>query len=162
MASVDVNAWWELSAFSAPQYWYGETVPDFASVQLNVKDVPSVKLATAPGSLRIGMSVATAGFSLGESVLLPYKKVMQLTPLLLRGIISGPFPFPCPQPQGFTLDIMMQGGASGSPIFLEGDPLVVDMVSSGLRNTNINVALPSALIAGALESLLSIPVQVGH
>jgi S1-C subfamily serine protease len=95
--------------------------------------------------------------------------------MLRRGIISSVFPFASPFPHGFTIDAMVQPGASGSPIFLEDQPVVVGMVESVLRDhatasitstetglsgtvsvplsTNISVALPGGLIADALRDL---------
>jgi len=88
--------------------------------------------------------------------------------MLRKGIISSVFPFASPFPHGFTIDAMVQPGASGSPIFLEDQPIVVGMVESFLPDrqrieivtnqpvlsafaeiplsTNISVALPGHLI----------------
>ena len=60
---------------------------------------------------------------------------------------------------------MIQGGASGSPIFLQDKPLVVGLLYGGHTFTyaiaetvieidsNITLALPSGLIAQALEAI---------
>jgi S1-C subfamily serine protease len=71
------------------------------------------------------------------------------------------FPFQVPQPHGFTTDIMIQGGASGSPVFKMDDPIVIGMLGSSLldfdpsqQNTNISIGLPSLYIARAVASML--------
>jgi S1-C subfamily serine protease len=132
--------------------YYGEAVPDLAFIQLNIRDVPALRLATAPWSIRIGTSVATAGFPLGTDPLVVYGGVNQITPFLRHGIVSSLLPFPCPTPHGFTVDIMSQGGASGSPIFRTDDGAVVGVLHAGFPGTNITLAVPANIAAFALET----------
>lgn len=61
MLILDVVAWNALDQFSSSDKWYGETVPEIGFVQLGVRDVPALKLATENFYLRIGMDVATPG-----------------------------------------------------------------------------------------------------
>jgi hypothetical protein len=143
------------TTFTYEEDYYGEPMPDLAFLQLNVRDVPAIGLATEPNTIRTGMSIATAGFALGEVALTVYKKVNQITPLLRHGVVSSVFPFPCPQPHGFTVDIMTQGGESGSPIFLADSPVVVGLLHAGFDNMNITYALPSLMLSHALSSFLS-------
>lgn len=143
-----------IDTFLPPDGYVGMPVPDFAFIQLEVKDVPALSLINAPDSLKMGMPVATAGFPLGEIPLTHYGYVSQLTPFLRRGIVSSVFPGPCPFPHGFTVDIMMQGGGSGSPIFLADSPEVIGILHSGFEGTNITEALPSSLVAKGLEKCL--------
>ena len=72
------------------------------------------------------------------------------------------FPFPTPHPHGFTIDIMQQGGSSGSPIFSTDRAEVVGMMFGGViesrtaqsefgsltytLNTNISIAEPAHVI----------------
>lgn len=151
---ADVNAWWILDRFEVTGPWYGESVPDLAFVQLKVTDTPELTLATEPHLLQAGTAIATAGFPLGEIPLQAHNKIRQLTPMLRRGVVSSVFPFPCAQPHGFTIDVMMQKGASGSPVFLEDSPKVVGMIVEGYAQTNITVALPAFLVVQALKHLL--------
>ena len=118
VSPVDVKAYSVLQTFDKKGRFYGEEIPDLALVQLNVKDVPALTFASERNTIRIGMPIATAGFPLGTDALLLNSELVQLTPFLRSGIVSSLYPFPCPNPHGFTLDIMAQGGASGSPIFL--------------------------------------------
>jgi S1-C subfamily serine protease len=141
-----------LTQFSADGEYYGQAVPDLAFIQLNVRDVPALKLVTEPWSIRIGMAVATAGFPLGTDPLIVYGGVNQVTPFLRHGIVSSLLPFPCPTPHGFTVDIMSQGGASGSPIFRTYDGAVVGVLHAGFPGTNITLAVPANIAAFALET----------
>ena len=143
--------------------YYGEQVPDIAFIQLGVTDVPAVTLATAPLSLRIGMEVATAGFPLGEVSLVPFGIISQATPFLRRGIVSSLLPFQCPQPHGFTIDVLSQGGASGSPIFRTDSTDVVGILHAGFPGANITFGIPASFVAGALHlALQQNPLSTGN
>lgn len=143
-------------------------MPDLGFVQLRVRATPSLPLAHEDFYLRPGLPIATAGFPLGERPLTVMEKLNQLTPSVRRGIISSVYPFSIRHPHGFTIDIMQQGGSSGSPIFREDEPLVVGMMAASIeepltidykgetlmlsQNTNISIAVPSATIRDALEA----------
>jgi S1-C subfamily serine protease len=149
---VDVKAYSVIQSFSTVGPFYGQTVPDLAFIQLNVRDLPALSLAAEPNTLRAGLNVATAGFPLGTDPLVMYGHVTQLTPFLRQGIVSSVYPFPCPNPHGFTLDIASQPGSSGSPVFLSDRPEVVGIIHAGIEGTNVTVAIPSLLIRDALNA----------
>lgn len=149
---VEIKGYSSITSFSSNGPYYGEDLPDLGFVQLKVRGIPALPLADEPYILRQGIEVATAGFPLGTDSLIPYGKVSQLTPLLRRGVVSSLLPFPCPHPHGFTMDIMSQGGASGSPVFLTDAPRVVGMVHAGFPGTNLTLAVPSILIRDALSA----------
>lgn len=128
-------------------------MPDFGLVTLNIQNVPVLPLAEQPYLLRPGLEVATAGFPLGDAALLTEGRVGQLAPFVRSGIVSSVMPFDPPFPHGFTIDVMSQGGASGSPIFLKEKPLAVGILHSGYPNTNITFAVPSKMIADGFQSL---------
>lgn len=158
---VGIRRYDELTSFTSSGSFYGEQIPDIAFIQLNVCDVPALELAADLHTLVIGMPIATAGFPLGEEALTGYGRVLQFTPMLRHGIISSLYPFPCPSPHGFTIDIMTQGGESGSPIFLTDSPKVVGLLYAGFNNSNITIALPSTMLSDALGSYLStVPLDV--
>ena len=135
---------------------------------MQVRDVPHLKLATGDFYVKAGVAVATVGFPMGDMPLTVLGKVNQMTPFLRRGIVSSVFPFAISQPHGFTIDIMQQGGSSGSPIFREEEPVVVGMMASSVldvvhaegdgvslrltQNTNMSIAVPAARIQSALAS----------
>ena len=67
-----------------------------------------------------GLPVAIFGFPQGLMFPYSYSKTsqMQLTPLLQAGIVSGVLPFPgAIQPEAFVINIFVNGGSSGSPLF---------------------------------------------
>jgi S1-C subfamily serine protease len=160
-----------LQGFWSLNDWYGQDVPDVGLVQLEITGMPFLELATDDFSLRPGMEIATMGYPLGTQPLVSKGKVNQLGPFIRRGIVSSVYPFSSPQPHGFTIDIMQQGGSSGSPIFAGDSPLVVGMMWGGVQeprvaqspttslmytlNTNISVAEPSDIIKDALTNYLS-------
>jgi S1-C subfamily serine protease len=152
--NVDVLSWKALEQFEAKSPWYGESVPDLGFVQLKVCEVPAVALAAQPNVLRAGVSVATAGFPEGSSTITFHNRITQLTPVLRHGIISSVFPFAGPNPHGFSIDALLQGGASGSPVFKGDEPTVVGMIASQIENTNYTVCVPAYLLARALTSAL--------
>jgi hypothetical protein len=98
-------------------------------------------------------------------------KLNQTSPFIRHGIVSSVFPFPAPLPHGFTLDIMQQGGSSGSPVVRIEDRVVVGMMSGGVPewkvvqsqeahfaysvNTNISIAEPARIIKKALDEFRS-------
>jgi hypothetical protein len=160
-----------LNSFAADSGWYGEDRPDMAFIQFGVRDTPSLKLAIGDFYVRPGTLIATAGFPMGEIPLTIMGKVNQIAPFLRRGIVSSVYPFSIPKPHGLTIDILQQGGSSGSPIFYEDEPTVVGMMASGIRQpvrimvgetpavipfpTNVSIAVPSHLIATAFASFLA-------
>ena len=82
------------------------------------------------------------------------QKIVQVTPFLRRGIVSSVLPFPTASPHGLTVDNMVQGGSSGSPVFEPGSGEVIGMVWGGFENTNFTFVVPGHLIAKALEGYL--------
>jgi S1-C subfamily serine protease len=167
MLVVDVRESHVLETFTSSDRWYGETIPDLGFVQLGVREVPFLRMASEDSYLKIGMDIATIGFPMGTLPLTTLGKLNQVTPFLRHGVVSSLYPFPTAKPHGFTIDIMQQGGSSGSPIFRTADGRVVGMMSSGVIeqkmtrsdqaslvytvNTNISIAEPSGIIEPALE-----------
>ena len=151
-AMVEINRYDILTEFTSNEDYYGERVPDLAFVQLNVKDLPALPLATDEWSVKVGMSIATAGFPLGSDPLVVYGAINQATPFLRH---SSVLPFPSPYPHGFTVDVMSQGGASGSPIFRTDEPKVVGILHAGFDGTNITLAVPGFIAAHALRLLFA-------
>lgn len=165
---IAVKYYGAIDSFDATGRWFGQRVPDVGFVQLMVQDVQPVELAIQDNYIRMGMPIATAGFPMGDVSLTALEKVNQMTPFLRHGIVSSMFPFPVPQPHGFTIDVVQQGGSSGSPIFYSDKPTVVGMMSESLldsewverqgkpvehiQNTNISICVTSVLIQHALEN----------
>ena len=160
-----------LEGFSTKNDWYGQEIPDVGFVQLGITGVPFLELATEDFAIRPGMDMATMGYPLGTQPLVLQNKVNQLGPFIRRGIVSSVYPFSSSQPHGFTIDIMQQGGSSGSPIFAGDSPRVVGMMWGGVQesriaqsssmsltyqlSTNISLAEPADIIKDALTEYLS-------
>ena len=74
-----------------------------------------------------GTPVGILGFPQGLSFPAKFesKDSIQMTPLLQTGVISGILPFSgLPKPTSFVLDIPVNSGSSGSPLFLENGNVV--------------------------------------
>jgi len=153
---ADIRGYKRLAKVETRGRNYAEQVPDFGFVTLNIRDVPAIPLASVPNLLRPGLDVATAGFPLGNEPLQFYGTVNQLMPILRRGIVSSVLPFDCRFPHGFTVDIMSQGGASGSPIFALDQPLAVGILHAGYKGTNFTYAIPSHIVAGGLPAAFNL------
>jgi S1-C subfamily serine protease len=151
---VGIRGYNVLESFVPAGSYYGQALPDFGFIQLEVQQLPALQLSEDAFSLRVGMPIATAGFPLGTDALLIYENISQVMPFLRHGIVSSVLPFPCPNPHGFTIDVMAQGGASGSPIFLPERPLAVGILHAGFEGTNITFGVPSTIVAKGLEECL--------
>jgi hypothetical protein len=167
---LDVASVGMMYQFSSNSDWYGEAIPDIAFVQLEIRGTPFLKLAKDDFYIRPGMPIATAGFPMGNLPLTVMQKVNQASPFIRRGIVSSVYPFSIPHPHGLTIDIMQQGGSSGSPIFYENEPTVVGMMAAGMLErapvpienglltahvpTNISIAVSAHMIGLALPTFL--------
>ena len=69
--------------------------------------------------------------------------------------MSGVFPFEVPHAHGFTIDVMNQGGASGSPVFDPESGDVLGVIHAGFPGTNITLAVPGWLVSNAVTQLLN-------
>jgi hypothetical protein len=160
--NVEIRCYKRLTRVRRPAGYknYGQEKPDIGFVILNVRDVPVLPLADGVNVLKTGLPVATAGFPSGETTLQPYGAVNQLTPFLRQGIVSSVLPYDCPLPHGFTVDIMMQPGASGSPIFLQDEPLAVGILHAAYLGTNFTLCVPSRMIFDFLKDVKTDPLEM--
>ncbi len=130
-----------ISGYASPHPYYGmERGPDIAYIQLNVIGLPAVKIAKN-FLIEEGLDVSTAGFPMGTQALMAPGFLYQLSPTLQSGIISSLLPFNSPKPHAFSINVMVQGGASGSPVFLSSSGVVIGILNSSLnemRTTEIN------------------------
>lgn len=58
-------------------------------------------------------------------------RASQISAFARRGIVSTVLPCACADPHGFSVDILSEGGASGSPIFRTDDPRVIGILHAG-------------------------------
>jgi len=122
--------------FIKPPAYYGEDLPDVAAICVNAKGLPTIKLQPKL-DVNEGENVAVAGFPMGTRTLQAPGWIHQLSPTLQTGIISAVLPFPCNHPHALLLDLMTQGGSSGSPVFKPETAQVLGMVYAGLHETRL-------------------------
>ncbi len=152
--------------FDGGKYYMGPSEgPDVAFVQVKCDELPTVKLDEAPKLLE-GNIVGTAGYPMGDNMLIAPGYVHQLTPTFQQGAISAVLPFAGhPTPHAYALNIMIQGGASGSPVFSGESGEVIGIMYASLIDysitesgkdslaipTNISYAIPSYYVATGLK-----------
>lgn len=153
-------------SFTPDKVYYGpKEGPDLAFVQLNVKGLSTVNIDSST-LVEEGTEVATAGFPMGTDMLTAPGWLHQITPTLQRGIISAVHPYAAGTPHSYSVNIMVQGGASGSPVFECKTGKVIGMVSGAIYDrlplvknfsyrvpTNIGYVVPSHYIAHFLDQL---------
>jgi hypothetical protein len=153
--------------------YYGPKTPDLGFLQVRMRGLPALELATDEEAIEPGVRVATAGFPMGTDALQAPGYVHQLTPSLQEGVVSAVLPFPCKTPHAFMLNMMSLGGASGSPIFLPHSPKVVGVLYGGLTEryrttiqgipleypvpTNFTYCVPGHLVKMALDNVRTKP-----
>lgn len=148
--------------------YYGGERPDLAIVQVKTRGLLPVDIdfQMIPQE---GTELATAGFPMGTDALTAPGWLHQITPTLQRGIVSGILPFACENPHAFTINVMTQGGASGSPVFCPETAKVVGALYAGLQDrgitlksedyyhvpTNISYVVPAYYLEGLLPDIRS-------
>jgi S1-C subfamily serine protease len=149
-----------------PEYYGPKNGPDLAFVHVKARGLPVVTLEGG-GVIEEGTEIATAGFPMGTDALTAPGWIHQVTPTLQRGIVSAVLPFACPTPHAYAINVMVQGGASGSPVFLSDSGEVVGVLYAGLNDprvtlhnqdlytvpTNISYVVPSHYLRMALREL---------
>ena len=147
-----------------PGKYYGED-PDVGFLELqNVKDCPTLKIYE--GEIQEGQDVCIAGFPMGTRTLKAPGWVHQIGPTLQKGIISAVLPFPCKSPHAILMDIMSQGGSSGSPVFLPESGELIGILYAGLNDhykltqdipykipTSLSLAVPKKVIQSVLATI---------
>ncbi len=166
---LEVMGVFGIHEFKPGGMYYSKEKPDVAFVHVKAKGLPSVRIDDST-LLEEGLEVATAGWSMGTDALMAPGWLNQLTPTLQRGVISAILPFSCPKPHAFTINIMTQGGASGSPVFLPDTANVVGVLYASLSDfgvtkgrdiyrlpTNISYVVPSHFIVTMLNNIKGDP-----
>ena len=152
--SLDILKIYQPEGFKTNRIYYGPDKPDIAFVLVKAKDLPALELDIS--ELQEGIEVASAGYPMGREALVAPGWLHQITPTLQRGIISAILPYQQAFPHAYAVNIMVQGGASGSPVFLPENGKVVGIINSSLEDfaksgqqdiykipTNISYAIPS-------------------
>lgn len=144
---------------------YGTETPDLGFIHVKASGLQPLKIAER-FALEEGDEVMVAGFPMGTRTLRAPGWVHQLSPTLQSGIVSCILPFRCENPHAIMLDIMVQGGSSGSPVLDPENSEVVGVVYAGLfeekdmggdgaliyKNTSHTLAIPANQINAALKA----------
>lgn len=115
---------------------YGPQNPDIGLLRIGYSNLPAVEIETDPNYLE-GEEVGAAGFPMGVDLLQAPGYLHQINPTLRKGVISAILPFPCPDPHALMIDMMVQGGSSGSPVFSPKTGKVIGVVYGGLQESNV-------------------------
>jgi S1-C subfamily serine protease len=147
-----------------PEY-YGPPRSDIGFVHLKTGGLLPLSISPAGRAYEEGEEIATAGFPMGTDHLNAPGFLHQFTPTLQAGIISAVHPFACDAPHGFTINVMVQGGASGSPVFSQETGDVLGIVYASLNDirddgkslvpTNYTYAVSSNVIQVGLKIALA-------
>ncbi len=135
MATVklDVLGVLSISHMEHGKVYYGPPKADVAFVHVKMKGLPRANVKYNLEQIKEGREIATAGFPMGTDTLTAPGYLHQLTPTLQKGIISAVLPFPCESPHSLMINVMTQGGASGSPVFLPETGDVIGILYGGLE-----------------------------
>jgi S1-C subfamily serine protease len=142
-------------------YNYGPDIPDLGFIHIHIKDLPALKIAEKL-DLEEGDEIMLSGFPMGTDTLRAPGWLHQFSPTLQSGIISAILPFPCDNPHAILLNIMTQGGSSGSPVFNPSTGEVIGIEYAGIvepktlngksgiliyeDNTSLTLAIPSKIV----------------
>ena len=144
-----------IASFASEGAYFGEAKPDFAFARIDLRGLPVLDVSVEPNEIEVGLEVATLGFPLGEDPLAPYdqEKASQFTPFARRGIVSSVIPCACPEPHGFTVDVLSEGGASGSPIFRTDAPIAIGILHQSFEKVPITYGIPGHFLVKALRQV---------
>jgi len=155
----------KIDTFAPGGAYYGPKKPDLAFMHVKARGLPSLKISDC--SIEEGIELATAGYPMGTDALRAPGWLHQITPTLQSGIVSAVLPYPCEAPHAFTINVMAQGGASGSPVFYPDSGAVAGILYGGLLDshqvdshqvpTNISYVVPSHYINHLIKEMLENP-----
>jgi len=133
--SLEVIGVFGITKMETGDAYYGPLKPDFAFVHVKMKGLPKANIKYDLKEIKEGQEIATAGFPMGTETLMAPGYLHQLTPTLQKGIISAVLPFECELPHAIMINVMVQGGASGSPVFLPNTGDVIGVLYASLEET---------------------------
>lgn len=136
--SLKVLGVFRIGQFIPGTVYYGPKIPDIAFIRVKAKGLPTLEIDNST-LLEEGLEVATAGYPMGTDALTAPGYLHQVTPTLQKGIISAILPFACPTPHAFTINVMTQGGASGSPVFIPNTGKVIGILYASLNDVVITL-----------------------
>jgi len=137
--------------------YFGPARPDIGIAALDCKGLADFVLPLKLDAIAEGAAVATSGFPMGPLLLHLEGQLDHISPTLQTGVISATLPFPGAKPHGYLMNVMVQGGASGSPVFLSETGEVIGLINSRLYEdgkmtpTNFANVVPSFILNGVLQ-----------
>lgn len=151
-------------------YHYGPDLPDIGFIYVKVKGLPTLEIEKS-FDLEEGEDVYTAGYPLGTKTLRAPGWIHQINPVLQKGIVSAIQPFSCDKPHGILINVMSQGGVSGSPIFNPKTNKVTALLYGGIidwkgiplqnnvqlpyqNGTALTLAIPAYIVSDIFEMSL--------
>lgn len=144
-----------------------ETLPDLALCRINVerldrlglKELPFVRLADS-SSVHEGEEVGICGFPFGMT-LTRDAHLRQFTAIVQKGVVAAVLPWSgIPNPHAFQLDMNINPGSSGSPLFRADNGDVVGVVFAARVHPG-RVAIPTP--GGSTEiATISLPTGFGY
>jgi len=151
-----IDKFWLVNHTLPPEVIFYGNQPDIGLIVLkDVRGCPTLKVYK--GEYREGEAIAASGFPLGTSTLKSVGHIHQLTPTLKLGTIGAVLPFTCESPHSLLLDMMVQHGSSGSPVFLQDTGEVIGIVNSGMvengHGTNLTYCIPSWYFKELLDKM---------
>lgn len=167
MVPLKVIGKFQTASYRPEGTWYGPEIPDVALLHIEARDLPTARIQADPTILQEGMDLATAGFPTGRNTLMAPGYMHQHGPTLQKGILGALLPFPRTLPHAFILNVVTQGGASGSPVFLPGTGEVVGIVYAGLNEPAQTIAKdiytrPTAITYGLPAAFIDISIKEAH
>lgn len=111
-----------------------------------------------------GTPVGILGFPQGLSFPAKFesKDSAQMTPLLQTGVISGILPFSgIPQPTSFVLDILVNSGSSGSPLFLANGNVVGVVYAARQSFEILQTIKENGELESSINSGVYLPTSLG-
>lgn len=148
--SIPIYGVFTTDVFAASGVYYGPPDgPDLGFIHVNVRSLPKLRVHDGDALFEPGMRIASSGFTMGTDLLEAPRYLHQLVPSLQEGIVSAVLPFPCENPHAVLANIMVQRGASGSPVFFSDKAEVVGVLygrafdSSRIPTTPLSVPVPT-------------------
>jgi hypothetical protein len=151
----NVTMWYGLGSFEPTGRYFGAT-PDMDFLTVDARDLDSLVINSDAFALRMGTEVVSVGFPSGRERLTPNGGPVpsQFHPFARRGIVSSVMPCPSAYPHGFSIDVLHEGGSSGSPICSTEDGRVLGLLYAGFNGEPITYGVPGNIIRLGLESVL--------
>ena len=141
--------------------YFGPEDPDVALVAVNCRGLAKYALKLTAEPILEGTAIATAGFPMGNVLMHLEGQLDHPAPTLQAGIVSATLPYPGASfSHGYLINVMVQGGASGSPVFLADSGEVIGAVYASRLEvdaqgralpTNFSHVVPSFFLAETLK-----------